>query len=144
MNFRRSFVRDRLMVWLGLLPQHRRRPSVPDDHASGDRICRPADLPAHARSPRVPSRVDQVCASVRARHARARSPSSRVVCAGPASVQDVDWAGCPDTRCSTSDFCVYLGDALVSWSSKRQAIVSRSSAEAEYRGIANAVAECVW
>jgi hypothetical protein len=57
---------------------------------------------------------------------------------------DADWAGCPDTRRSTSGFCVYLGDALVSWSSKRQNAVSRSSAEAEYRGIANAVAECSW
>ena len=43
-----------------------------------------------------------------------------------------------------SDYCVYLGDALVSWSSKRQTTVSRSSAEAEDRGVANAVAECTW
>jgi histone deacetylase 1/2 len=57
---------------------------------------------------------------------------------------DADWAGCPDTHRSTSGFCVYLGDAQVSWSSKRQATVSRSSAEAEYRGVTNAVAECIW
>ncbi|KAJ9537518.1 hypothetical protein OSB04_030251 [Centaurea solstitialis] len=57
---------------------------------------------------------------------------------------DADWAGCPTTRRSTSGFCVYLGDNLVSWSSKRQHVVSRSSAEAEYRGIANVVAETAW
>ncbi|KAJ9552322.1 hypothetical protein OSB04_016367 [Centaurea solstitialis] len=57
---------------------------------------------------------------------------------------DADWAGCPNTRRSTSGFCVYLGDNLVFWSSKRQHVVSRSSAEAEYRGIANVVAEAAW
>ncbi|KAK1647950.1 hypothetical protein QYE76_065755 [Lolium multiflorum] len=57
---------------------------------------------------------------------------------------DADWAGCPDTRRSTSGFCVYLGDNLVSWSSRRQPTVSRSSAEAEYRGVATVVAETCW
>jgi hypothetical protein len=54
---------------------------------------------------------------------------------------NADWARCPDTRRSTFGFCAYLGDNLVSWSSKWQSTVSRSSAEAEYQGIANVVAE---
>ncbi|CAA7029694.1 unnamed protein product [Microthlaspi erraticum] len=57
---------------------------------------------------------------------------------------DADWAGCPDTRRSSSGYCLYLGPNLVSWSSKRQPTVSRSSAEAEYKGVANAVAEACW
>ncbi|KAK1694010.1 hypothetical protein QYE76_010707 [Lolium multiflorum] len=57
---------------------------------------------------------------------------------------DADWAGCPYTGRSTSGYYVYLGSSLVSWSSKRQPTVSRSSAEAEYRAVANAVAECTW
>ncbi|XP_021985320.1 uncharacterized mitochondrial protein AtMg00810-like [Helianthus annuus] len=54
---------------------------------------------------------------------------------------NANWAGCPNTQRSTSDYCVYFGDNLISWSSKRQPTISRSSAEAEYRGVANVVAE---
>jgi hypothetical protein len=37
---------------------------------------------------------------------------------------DADWAGCPDTHRSSSGYVVFLGDNLVSWSAKRQAVVS--------------------
>jgi hypothetical protein len=57
---------------------------------------------------------------------------------------DTDWAGCPDTHHSTSGYAVFLGNNLVSWSAKRYTIVSRSSAEAKYRVIANGVAEATW
>ncbi|GKA27477.1 ribonuclease H-like domain-containing protein [Tanacetum coccineum] len=54
---------------------------------------------------------------------------------------NADWAGCLVTHRSTSGYCVFLGDNLLSWSAKRQVTLSRSSAEAEYRGVANVVAE---
>ncbi|GKB06196.1 ribonuclease H-like domain-containing protein [Tanacetum coccineum] len=57
---------------------------------------------------------------------------------------DEDWAGCPTTRRSTSGYCVFLGNNLLSWSSKRQPTLSRSSVKAEYRGVANAVVETCW
>ncbi|GKD88350.1 ribonuclease H-like domain-containing protein [Tanacetum coccineum] len=57
---------------------------------------------------------------------------------------DADWAGCPTTRRSTSSYCVFLGNNLLSWSSKRQPTFSRSSAEVEFRGVANVVAETCW
>ncbi|KAJ4755031.1 hypothetical protein LUZ62_089436 [Rhynchospora pubera] len=57
---------------------------------------------------------------------------------------DSDWAGCPDDRRSTSAFCIYLGPNLISWSSKKQPTVSKSSTEAEYRSLALAGAELIW
>jgi len=60
------------------------------------------------------------------------------------SYTDADWDGCPDTRTFTSGYCVYLGDNLISWSAKRQPTLSRSSAEAEYHGVANVVSESCW
>ena len=60
------------------------------------------------------------------------------------SYTDADWGGCPDTRRSTSGYCVFLDDNLISRSAKRQPTVSMSSVEAEYRGVANVVSETCW
>jgi hypothetical protein len=55
-----------------------------------------------------------------------------------------DRVGCLDSRHSTSGFCVFLGDNLVSWSSKRQTTISRSSAEVKYRVAAHVIVKCCW
>jgi hypothetical protein len=57
---------------------------------------------------------------------------------------DLDWAGDPLDRRSTSGFGVFLGQCLISWQSKKQPVVSRSSTEAEYRSMAYATAELYW
>nr|GEV23085.1 ribonuclease H-like domain-containing protein [Tanacetum cinerariifolium]GEV87762.1 ribonuclease H-like domain-containing protein [Tanacetum cinerariifolium] len=57
---------------------------------------------------------------------------------------DADWSGCPVIRRSMSGYCVFLGDNILSCYAKHQVTLSRSSAEAEYRGVANIVAETAW
>jgi hypothetical protein len=51
----------------------------------------------------------------------------------PCAFSDADWADCSDDRRPTSVFSVYLGSKLISWSSRKQPTVSRSSTKAEYK-----------
>ncbi|XP_068651550.1 secreted RxLR effector protein 161-like [Aristolochia californica] len=57
---------------------------------------------------------------------------------------DADWAGCPDTRHSTTGYSIYLGDNLISWSAKKQPTVLCSIFEFEYHALAHTATELIW
>jgi hypothetical protein len=56
---------------------------------------------------------------------------------------DADWAGSCDRK-STTGFCTFVGKNLVTWKSKKQNIVARSSAEVEYRAMTSTASELTW
>lgn len=57
---------------------------------------------------------------------------------------DADWGECPNSRRSVFGYYVFVGGLLVSWKSKKQGVVSRSSAEAEYWSLANTKCDLLW
>lgn len=57
---------------------------------------------------------------------------------------DVDWATSVDDMKSMDGQCVFLGETLVSWSSRKQNMVSRLSTESEYRALVDLAAEIAW
>ena len=63
---------------------------------------------------------------------------------GLTGYSDADWACDIDDRKSIGAYCIFLGNNLVSWSSKKQAIVAKSSTESEYRALSVASSEISW
>ncbi|XP_019086308.1 PREDICTED: uncharacterized protein LOC109126875 [Camelina sativa] len=57
---------------------------------------------------------------------------------------DSDYSGCPSTSRSTGGFCTFLARNMISWSSKKQQTMSKSSTEAEYRAMSEAASEITW
>ncbi|GKE28806.1 hypothetical protein Tco_1444190 [Tanacetum coccineum] len=57
---------------------------------------------------------------------------------------DADWAKCIVTRKSVTRYCVFLNNSLVSWKSKKQNTLSKSSTEAEYRALASVTSKVIW
>jgi hypothetical protein len=57
---------------------------------------------------------------------------------------DADWASCPETRRSTGGYLFTLLGAAITWQSKRQLTVSRSSTESEYILLSSGTQEAVW
>ncbi|PKU83192.1 Retrovirus-related Pol polyprotein from transposon TNT 1-94 [Dendrobium catenatum] len=57
---------------------------------------------------------------------------------------DADWVGDKTDRKSTTGFCVFIGSTLVSWATKKQSTIARSSTEAEYRALTSLATELIW
>ncbi|WZZ44848.1 hypothetical protein YC2023_041107 [Brassica napus] len=77
------------------------------------------------------------------------SPGQRVWmgCNGSTEVVgscDADWTGDRVDRRSTTGYCTFIGGNLVTWKSKKQKVISSSSAEAKYRTMLKLTNELVW
>ena len=70
--------------------------------------------------------------------------TKNVDCQSVDAYSDVDWAGAIDDRRSTLGYFTFVGGNLVTWRSKKQNVIARSSAEAEFRGMAFGICQALW
>ena len=70
--------------------------------------------------------------------------TKNVDCQSVDAYSDANWAGVIDDRRSTSGYSTFVGGNLVTWRSKKQNVVARSSVEAEFRGMALRICEALW
>uniref|UniRef100_A0A3Q7GIU7 Reverse transcriptase Ty1/copia-type domain-containing protein n=1 Tax=Solanum lycopersicum TaxID=4081 RepID=A0A3Q7GIU7_SOLLC len=87
-------------------------------------------------------RVDHINAAMRVLRYLKGHPGQGILLRADSNLQlmaycDSDWATCPLSRKSVSGYFVMLGCSPISWKIKKQTTVSRSSAEAEYRAMAD-------
>jgi len=111
----------------------------PDISFSVNKVCQYLHSPTTIHWSAVKRILRYVCGTLNYGLKIKRSKSMMV-----SAFSDADWVGCPDDRRSTGGFAVFLGENLVSWTARKQATVSWSSTEAEYKALANATAEMMW
>jgi histone deacetylase 1/2 len=111
----------------------------PDISFAVNKVCQYLSQPTDAHWEAVKRILRYVKGTLQVGLQIRRSPSSII-----SIFTDADWAGCVDDRRSTSGFAVFVGSNIISWSSKKQPTVSRSSTEAEYKALANGAAEALW
>jgi len=93
--------------------------------------------------------LDHMTAALRVLRYLKKSPGQGILLSSSSAPSltaycDSDWGSCVDSRKSTTGYCILLGASPISWRSKKQTVVSRSTAEAEYRAMATTTCEVIW
>jgi hypothetical protein len=111
----------------------------PDISFSVNRVCQFMSSPTSVHWAAVKRILRYLHATIDLGLCFTRSGSSLL-----SAYSDADWAGNVNDRRSTSGFAIFFGGNLISWSSRKQSTVSRSSTESEYKALADATAELIW